>query len=112
MMTRNRAGMPRHVMTFSWGAIRGSSRMCCVSCFSLKYCCCTQQARGHELAFRFAASTADSVQLSLFGERQFDNLVLLAPSLSGSKKGQGVDVADVMGFIEDGGGHFVCILLY
>lgn len=83
-----------------------------LSAVAFLYACHTWQARGHKLAFRFAGSTADSVQLSLFGERQFDNLVLLAPSLSGSKKSEGVDVADVMGFIEDGGVYSVCVLSY
>lgn len=62
------------------------------------------QARGHELAFRFTGSTAVSVQLSLFGERQFDNVVLFAQSLSGSETDkETVTFADIMGFIEDGG---------
>lgn len=65
----------------------------------------TKKARGHDLAFRFAGSAAP-VALKSFGEREFDNLVLLAQSLSGDagKGGQkAVTVADVMEFIEDGG---------
>lgn len=68
------------------------------------------KARGHELAFRFAESAAD-VPLSSFGEREFDNLILLAQSLTGATekggKGKTVTVADVMEFIEDGG-EFLC----
>lgn len=61
------------------------------------------KARGHELAFRFAESA--DVPLTSFGERKFDNLVLLAQSLSGAveKGSKAVTVADVMEFIEDGG---------
>ncbi|CBJ28067.1 Oligosaccharyltransferase, OST48 subunit (or beta subunit) [Ectocarpus siliculosus] len=61
------------------------------------------EARGHELAFRFAGSA--DVPLTSFGEREFDNLVLLAQSLSGAveKGSKAVTVADIMEFIEDGG---------
>lgn len=74
----------------------------CVLCLFL-----ARKARGHELAFRFAGSAA-VVPLTSFGERKFDNLVLLAQSLTGSGtekggKGKAVTVADVMDFIEDGG---------
>lgn len=71
-----------------------------------------KKARGHELAFRFAESAAD-VPLSSFGEREFDNLILLAQSLTGAVEkggdGNAVAVADVMEFIEDGGEFFLCI---
>lgn len=78
---------------------------CCVCLFA------SRKARGHELAFRFAGSAAD-VPLNSFGERQFDNLVLLAQSLTGAGmekggKGKAVTVADVMDFIEDGGESFL-----
>eukprot|EP00903_Cladosiphon_okamuranus_P011802 g11090.t1 len=69
------------------------------------------KARGHELAFRFAESPAADVPLTYFGEREFDNLILLAQSLTGAPekggKGKGVTVADVMEFIEDGGNVLV-----
>lgn len=65
------------------------------------------QARGHELVFRFAETTGSDVALKLYGERRFDNLILLAQTLSGNaekgKETSEVLVADVMGFIEDGG---------
>lgn len=63
-----------------------------------------QQARGHELTLRFPGST--DVPLAAYGEREFDNLVLLAQSLSGAagdKGSRAVTVANVMEFIEDGG---------
>ncbi|CAN0397752.1 unnamed protein product, partial [Hapterophycus canaliculatus] len=66
------------------------------------------QARGHELAFRFPGST--DMPLAAYGEREFDNLVLLAQSLSGAaaeKGSRAVTVADVMEFIEDGGNVLV-----
>ena len=51
--------------------------------------------------------------LTVFGEREFDNLVLLAqPGSEGADKRKGtVTVADVMGFIEDGGGLVVFLVV-
>lgn len=70
------------------------------------------KARGHELAFRFAGSA--DVPLTSFGERKFDNLVLLAQSLTGAveKGSKAVTVADVMEFIEDGGERVYYEILY
>ncbi|CAM9249999.1 unnamed protein product [Ascophyllum nodosum] len=65
------------------------------------------QERGHELVFRFPGVEGGKVELSLFGEKRFDNLIVLAQSLSGKSKEKetaaAVTVQDVMGFIEDGG---------
>lgn len=57
--------------------------------------------------FRFAETTGSNVAMTLFGERRFDNLIMLAQALSGKEKdAEEVTVADVMGFIEDGGRLF------
>lgn len=65
----------------------------------------SMQARGHNLMFRSAGAAGSGVPLTLFGERQFDNLVVFARSLTEAAiKGKGaVTVADIMGFVEDGG---------
>ncbi|CAN0096653.1 unnamed protein product, partial [Laminaria digitata] len=67
------------------------------------------KARGHELAFRFSGTSGSNLPLTLFGEREFDNLVLLAQPVSGGadKRKGAVTIADVMGFIEDGGNVLV-----
>ena len=65
------------------------------------------------MAFRFSGTTGSKAPLTVFGERQFDNLVLLAQSEAGwaEKRKGAVAVADVMGFIEDGGQLLLVVVL-